>query len=314
MKPAHIKDAVEWLQTSPSLEDLREEYPEDWAAVQNDLSAIFERGRLQEVKTYMDGLVGQGSRIQKAILDGGNRKKILDDALKVMVRTRMAQQALNKVFLAAAAGGTKGPTRFNLVNGLIIQMLLFADGLERKPVSMFWFRLIWPFLWQKSLLMPLVQPKGIYCFFSEPLVRQLSRIIGSGPCLEIAAGDGTLSRFLVDKGVKITSTDNYSWEHSIKFPQTVLNCDARDALERYSPETVICSWPPASNTFEKHVFKTRSVQTYIVIGSRHRFASGNWKDYEQQTDFSFEPDESLSRLVLPPELESAVYIFRRKSS
>ncbi len=52
---------------------------------------------------------------------------------------------------------------------------------------------------------------------------------------------------------------------------------------------------------------------YIVIGSRLRFAAGNWNDYERQSAFTFEEEEALSRLVLPPELGSAVYIFRRKT-
>jgi hypothetical protein len=58
---------------------------------------------------------------------------------------------------------------------------------------------------------------------------------------------------------------------------------------------------------------TRSVQLYIVIGSRHRFAAGNWGDYHEQSAFSFEEDRELSRLVLPPELDAVVYLFRRKT-
>ncbi|MFQ5773360.1 MAG: hypothetical protein ACE5GS_02470, partial [Kiloniellaceae bacterium] len=80
----------------------------------------------------------------------------------------------------------------------------------------------------------------------------------------------------------------------------------------YAPEVVICSWPPAGNDFECRVFKTRSVQMYIVIGSRHRFAAGNWNDYRRQSAFTCEEEEGLSRMVLPPELGSVVYIFRRK--
>jgi PAS domain S-box-containing protein len=34
-----------------------------------------------------------------------------------------------------------------------------------------------------------------------------------------------------------------------------------------------CSWPPPGNTFEKAVFETPSVERYVVIGSRHRFAA-----------------------------------------
>jgi hypothetical protein len=54
------------------------------------------------------------------------------------------------------------------------------------------------------------------------------------------------------------------------------------------------------------------VQLYIVIGSRHQFAFGNWKDYKQQSAFGLEEDKKLGALVLPPELGAAVYVFRRK--
>jgi len=56
----------------------------------------------------------------------------------------------------------------------------------------------------------------------------------------------------------------------------------------------------------------RTVQLYIVISSRHQFASGNWDDYRHQTTFTLEEDKTLGRLVLPPELDATVYIFRRK--
>ena len=94
-------------------------------------------------------------------------------------------------------------------------------------------------------------------------------------------------------------------------PESVARCDAREALNRYAPEVVVCSWPPARKDFERHVFKTDSVQLYIVIGSRLQFASGNWDDYRAQSGFSLEVDQRLGQLVLPPEVGSAVYIFRR---
>ena len=58
--------------------------------------------------------------------------------------------------------------------------------------------------------MPLVQPKGIYCFYSKPLIQDLAALIGQRSCIEIAAGDGTLSRFLAAKGVDLTATDDHS--------------------------------------------------------------------------------------------------------
>jgi hypothetical protein len=110
----------------------------------------------------------------------------------------------------------------------------------------------------------------------------------------------------------VTATDDYSWR-DVRFADTVVRQDARKALAAHRPQVVICSWPPAGNSFEHQVFKTRSVQLYIVIASRHRFASADWDAYEHQTDFAFSEDATLSRLVLPPELEAAVYVFRRKA-
>jgi hypothetical protein len=75
---------------------------------------------------------------------------------------------------------------------------------------------------------------------------------------------------------------------------------------------VICSWPPAGNSFERHVFTTPSVELYIVIGSRHEISAGNWETYRQQTQFDLVEDETLGALVLPPALDPAVYVFTRK--
>ena len=51
---------------------------------------------------------------------------------------------------------------------------------------------------------------------------------------------------------------------------------------------------------------------YIVVGSRHKFSAGNWTGYNRQSDFTIEEEDSLGRLVLHPELGSAVTIFQRK--
>lgn len=208
----------------------------------------------------------------------------------------------------------RNKARLNFFNEYLIQKLLFSSDGSRKPVSLSWFYSLWPIVWQRKLLMRSVELKGIYCFYSKELINALAIIIGSKSCLEIAAGDGTLTRFLKAQGIQITATDNQSWSHSIEYPDTVFQCDAEAALQQYNPEIVICSWPPRDNDFERHIFETDSVQIYILIASRLEKASGNWKDYEKQSTFSFKEDKKLSKLMLPPELESAVYLFHRKLS
>ena len=202
--------------------------------------------------------------------------------------------------------------RFGLVSGWLTQRLLFAgSGLERKPVSMAAFRLVWPLVRQKRYLMPLVEPRGIYCFYSKSLVARLAARIGERPCVEIAAGDGTLARFLRAAGADVVATDDHSWQKTRRAISDVVEQDAHAALRERRPEVVICSWPPAGNPFEKWVFKTPSVKTYIVIASRSELAAGNWADYRAQTSFSMSIDDELGALVLPPEIESAVYVFER---
>jgi len=308
MKQVAYTKELTWLKTNPSLDELCARYPEDWSVVQQSISDIVARGIADELNTYLASLSAPPS-------NSAQRQQNLQSTLSQYVRSRMAHESVKKLCLSTLAADTgvkQGKLRFNLFNGFIAQKLLFARALERKPVSLFWFRLLWPLVWQRKQLMPLVQPRGIYCFYSRELITALVGMIDGRSCLEIGAGDGTLTRFIQDQGVQITATDNHGWSQAVKYPDWVNKLDARAALSTYTPEVVICSWPPSQNDFERDVFNTVSVQLYIVIGSCHQFAFGNWKEYLQQTSFSLEVDKHLGTLMLPPELESAVYVFHRK--
>jgi hypothetical protein len=294
-----------WLRSSPAPEELVEAYPDEWVQVQRDFHELVERDDADEIKSYM-------TRVSRPPVQLPGRTRPLRERLTAEVRRQMAVHLLKQAVLSASTGVIEGRVRFNLVNGYVAQRLLFRRGLDRKPVSLRAFRLIWPLLRQRRLLMPLVQPKGIWCFYSKPLIARLAALIGDRSCLEIAAGDGTLTRFLADAGVRITATDDHSWSHNITFPETVLEQDARTALRVHRPEVVVCSWPPAGNPFEQHVFATPSVRCYIVIGARHEGGTGNWAAYRAQQDFDLVVDEDLSRLVLPPEVQQAVTVFTRR--
>mgnify|MGYP003644423517 CR=1 FL=1 len=307
------KKVWKWLKTMPALSELCARYPDEWSIVQRDISTAYEQSSSEEPPEVPNGGSQPATTLPNPAYTRRRAGKALDPALSKYIRQRMAQMAIKNYGLIAASGVKKGVVRVNWLNGYIIKGLLFARELERKPVSRFWFRLMWPLVWQKRRLMPLAESKGIYCFYSWQLIEELALLIGPRSCLEIAAGDGTLTRFLKNNGVQITATDNGSWKHAVQYPDWVVKRDAREALKAYAPEVVICSWPPADNDFECQVFKTRSVQVYIVIGSRHRFAAGNWNEYKRQANFAFEEDKVLGRLVLPPDLGSAVYIFRRKA-
>ena len=290
-----------WLAGDPPLDEVREQFPAEWAQVQRELGQVVDTGDVEAIKAY-------ASRIARPAPVRDER-----EAVSALARQRLAAGALKQMGVAAATGVTDGRLRFGLVSGWLTQRLLFAGGgLERKPASMAAFRIIWPLVRQKRYLMPLVEPRGIYCFYSRPLIRRLAELIGDRPCVEIAAGDGTLARFLRDAGAEVVATDDASWQATRREGSDVVRQDAAAAVRERRPAVVICSWPPAGNAFERHVFSTPSVETYIMIGSRSEFAAGNWADYRAQDAFTFAEDPALSRLVLPPEIAPAVYVFRRR--
>jgi len=300
-------EVIAWLDRGPSLSEMREAYPVEWDAVQRELAAVVATGTTTALQEYATALARPSSASRAA-------RRGRADLVSEQVRRRMAAAAIKQMSLAAATGVTAGKVRFGLVNGWVMQKLLFSQDLDRKPVSMPLFRALWPLVRQRRFLMPLVEPKGIYCFYSRQLIRELARLIGDRSCLEIAAGDGTLSRFLAAAGVRATATDDHSWSKSVRYPESVRRQDARAALTAEQPEVVVCSWPPAGNPFERWVFETESVELYVMIGSSHDFATGNWTAYRQQQAFSVVEDPALSRLVLPPELDSAVYVFTRRDA
>jgi hypothetical protein len=306
------KDEMKWVCNEAQLQELMERYPEIWQSVGPQLVSVLEDGRAQTLKDYSTKAKSIVETWHHKIRQSRSNAKAIESAMPHLIKSRMALLAINQCYHAAATGKASGRVRFNLFNGYIIQKLLFSHHLSRKPASLKWFRFWWRFVSQKRFLMPLMQPKGIYCFYSQELIKELCILIGDRNCLEIGAGDGTLMRFLADKGIRIHATDNYSWSHIVEYPETVEKLSAKQALGQYQPQAVICSWPPPGNTFEQKVFSTRGVEIYIVIGSRYKFAGGNWDSYAAQDRFEWSIDHKLSSMIIPPELESAVLIFRRK--
>jgi 2-polyprenyl-3-methyl-5-hydroxy-6-metoxy-1,4-benzoquinol methylase len=302
-------DVARWLAERPSLDELKGRYPKWWEETGNDLLDVLGQRRLGLVAEHL----ARVRAVEAAALEKiAGKKAERDGAVRDLVKSRMAILAMEQILAGAVLGKDAGPLRFNRWTGTILQKLLFRRDLERKPVSLFWFRFWWPLLPQRRFLIPLVQPKGIYCFFSKPLLKGLAKKIGNKTTLEVAAGDGTLSRFLAAEGVNIRATDNYSWSHAITYPPDVERNSVGPALSAHRPEAVICSWPPAGNDFERVIFSFPTVKLYIVIASRHSFAAGNWKDYGLQKNFTWTRDETLSRYVLPPDLDPAVYVFEKK--
>ena len=297
---------------SATLDALIEAYPDDWKVVGEALVEATATHRAEAIEQFARTAQEAAAPYRKRVEANWNNPEVITQALPHFVRARMAVLGAQKALQAAALGGGTGRRRFGFWSGRLVNAIFFSRGLTRKAVSMSRFRLLWPLVTQKRLLMPLVQQRGIYAFYSRELILALAKLIGDRPTLEIGAGDGTWSRLLGYAGVIARPTDDYSWSHVIQYPEQVEKIDAATALSRHLPKVVLCSFPPPKNTFERVVFETPSVETYIVVTTKHRFAAGDWDAYEAQNSFTFSAEPALSRLVLPPEIDPLVLLFQRQ--
>jgi hypothetical protein len=301
-------DLVAWLRSGPTLDELVQAYPREWDAVRRTIDDLAARGDTSGLVEHL--------RAAQSPSSGGasDRRQSRDELVLAEVRRQMTVEAVRRANLAATTGVTKGTVRFRLLDGWVLQRLLFRRALERRPVDVRVFRAVWPLVPQRSRLMPLVRPKGIYCFYSRQLLDRLADLVDGRSAVEIAAGDGTLARLLRERGVDVTATDDHSWSRSITYPDDVARESARASLTSRRPQVVICSWPPVDNDFERHVFRTPGVELYVVLSSSSEVAAGNWAEYRAQTAFDLEVDTRLSRLLLPPDTSPAVLVFRRRSA
>lgn len=287
-----------------TLEELQHRFPDEWRIVRAQLLALEKDGRLALQRLLVDSA--------RSPSDARDRALAMPQRVTQLAQRRMLEQSLQSFNDRRESGVKTGTIRFGRWNAALLQRVLFAQGLVRKPVRLPLFRIAWRLAPQRRRLMPLVRRRGIYCFYSAALIRRLAQLTGPRAAIELGAGDGTLTRFLQEAGVDVTATDDHSWATVIDYPSWVKRLDARAALRKYAPQVVLCSWPPPGNTFERAVFETRSVQTYIVITSADPREAGNWSTYDEQTDFQRVEVPQLARLVLPPR-RNDVLIFQRRS-
>jgi hypothetical protein len=290
------------------LERLILDFPSEWKAAGERLVLAAKQG-----PSGLNALVASSQAAaapwRKKLTQSHGDRRVMAAALPDLLAARMVRLGVEHMLQSAATGVEHGRVRLGLWSGLVIQKLLFSSGLTRKPASMTAFRALWPLVFDRRKLMPLVQQKGVYCFYSAELIEELARRIGPRECLEVAAGDGTLSRFLAGAGVKARATDDFSWAHAVTFPDSVERLDAAAALKKYRPKVVVCSFPPPGNTFEQRVLADPGVELYLVLTTRHRFAAGDWAAYEASARLKLSADARLSRQLLPPEVDPAVLVF-----
>mmetsp|Transcript_22412 Transcript_22412/g.29021 ORF Transcript_22412/g.29021 Transcript_22412/m.29021 type:complete len:385 (+) Transcript_22412:91-1245(+) len=93
-------------------------------------------------------------------------------------------------------------------------------------------------------------------------------------CLEVGAGDGSLSYYLRERGgLNIIASDSGAWRIPPKFPIEYLN--ASSAIKKYNPALILCSWMPSGVDLTKVFRDAPSVQAYILLGEIDDGACGH---------------------------------------
>ncbi|WP_304576773.1 hypothetical protein [Romboutsia ilealis] len=92
-----------------------------------------------------------------------------------------------------------------------------------------------------------------FTLLTNKFLNNLSNYIGNKKCLEVMAGKGSLSKGLMDRGVNVIPTDNFSWKQKLNLDDLwtdIENIDCLDAIRKYGKDVdfIIASWIPMDNT------------------------------------------------------------------
>ena len=292
-----------------SLSELKRKFPKEWEEAMVEVSRLMAEASSESIANFIKNMA-EIVQEQQSQVELGKKKGMQSSQY---IKARISILLLNSGLKQNLMAGRAGTKELRPIDNFISQKLLFDRKNRRRQPSVRWFRFWWQFVKGKDQILATIQSMGIYCIYSRELLIALKKLVNGRTCLEIGAGDGTLSLFLAERGVVIHASDDQSWSHRIKYPDWVEKRDAISALMAHQPRVVICSWPPANNSFEKEIFKQDCVELYIVIGSKHHYASGNFHSYHEQKNFHLREDSYLSKLVLPFELDNSVLVFERKS-
>ncbi len=233
-------------------------------------------------------------------------------AREAALRAKMTVLAIDQ-FSDAIVG--KIGAKASLKDRLIFSTTIGRALIQNKLLSCHQFDRSWNWLHDKAWAAGRIQHWGSWLIPTVEFMDRIKEHAGGRTILEIGAGHGYCAKSLQERGVDVIAVDDFSWQNDHAegkdANKIVLNMDAALALKKFHPKVVFCSWPPPGNSFEQKVFTTTSVELYIVVVSKHRFASGDWRAYQQQTGFTCSTSEPLNQLLRPLEAEHQVLLFRK---
>jgi hypothetical protein len=292
-----------------SLKQLSDRYPAVWQDVAAGLKERVSGGRADQLLAWRQGALGD--------LQNARRIGQFGDpaAASTAVKAQMTLLAIEQ-FCDVMSG--RAGVKPRLRDVMVMNLLLLARLKSGHVFSTDGFDRVWRWMRDPIWAASELQRQGVWSVPTQELAEKIAGLCQGRRVLEIGAGNGLLCHSLKSQGLEITAVDDESWSLGGKLIRArgaqVLTRDAVEALKEYSPDVVICSWAPVGNAFEREIFRTKSVHTYLAISSRHSFASGNWGAYQEQQTFNCSTSEPLNSLIRPIEIEQQLLIFRRKIS
>jgi hypothetical protein len=289
-------------------------FPDEWQNIEKQLEVLFSSNDPNKINDYVNKVKRVTEQWKIRAAKSGNNPSMVRMAFPYLLRGKivfMAMEEHMQGILRKANESRKDTLGF--FSSLIVHRVMRLTELTRRPLALGFLNRCWRFVADKRTALALLGKKGMYCVYTKEFVALLKKELKGRRVLEIGAGNGLMARFLKQEGVDIVATDDYSWLDKIVYGDNVEKLAAADALAQHQPEVVLVSWPPPNNDFEKHVFKTPSVKTYIVVGCSLEAATGNRKSYSAaEKIFRLERSEVLAAALFPAEIKSEVLIFNRK--
>lgn len=300
--------------TTASLAELSSHEPDLWRQVMKNLRGAVEHKKFDQLAEMAQKSQALLARWSAA---GGSPLAETQHVKQDLIKARMTVLAVEQ-FIAAFTGSTIKPTIFDrlLLNFRILPQLEKGNLWDLKQ-----FDQIWSKLKGQGAAASIIQNAGFWSIPTREVTQGIRDYAQGQEILEIGAGRGLYIAALSQVGASVTGVDDCSWEpakNKIKrCADKIQQKSATESLAELNPKVVLSVWPPPGNTFEREIFATKSVHLYMAIVSKHRFASGNWRDYQAQESaprgFSCVTNESMNKLLRPIEAEQQILIFRRKS-
>jgi len=297
-----------------TLKELAGEYPGIWQEVITGLRERVSANQGHALVTWRQGALTELARSEHHKLADGEHIRVSE----AWVRAQMTLLAIEQFSDVMTGRIGRGPRLKDLIR---FRFSILRPLVGHKTFSTGEFDRCWRYLSDPIWAAGQLQRSGIWSVPTSEMVQRMADLCGDRKTLELGAGQGLLYTALRGVGVKVDAVDNESWKvhrqwwaRASRGVTGVQQMEALEALKTLKPSVVVCSWPPAGNTFEEAVFTTKSVDLYLVILSKQSFASGNWSAYKKQTHFECSTLPVLNSLLRPIEIEQQLLIFRRRKS